>query len=61
MDELFIEDIIKNKLFKNSIPKSKTFEEFKNWFIKEFEWWRITEIEFKQFTKMFYRQIILDN
>lgn len=61
MDDLFTEDIVEQKLYEYSINKSKTFEEFKKWFVEEFEKWRLSQKEFEQFNQLFYRKIQLLN
>ena len=59
MNDLFIEDIKKQELYKNWINESKNFKEFKKWFIEEFEEWRITKKEFDSYLQLFYRKISL--
>ena len=59
MNDLFIQEIKKQKLYKNWISKSQNFEEFKRWFIEKFENWRITKQEFDSYLQLFYRKISL--
>ena len=61
MNDLFLEDIVEQKLYEYSINKSESFEEFKKWFVEEFEKWRLSMKEFEQMNQLFYRKIKLLN